>query len=367
MSKPVNLLVMVHGISPEPQPLAPDALYEGLWRSLLANTPDLAQQFPHGYIGVSWGRELPQTPPPQLIELRPDQCLTRAQNFINERTSYEKIKAAGASDPNNPNNQLLKTSSRRGIDFPWFTPAVRNLVGRLREDLLIRGVGDAIYYGSRDGEFHIRRAVYGQVLGQLDAFLEYPDVRLHLIGHSLGVTITHDFLYGLFATDHRPGYYQQADDADAMRFERWRAKAQTGELQLGSLTSLASQLPLFFMRKQVLVDQFAAGELLRADAIGLRPVGLAGAVAGFGDAIAAAPAATRTTAAPASLPPVQWQLFYDVDDLLAFGTRRLYDQQDGIREVQVDTGDSPAGAHSGYWQHSEVVQKTAALLAANAE
>ncbi len=352
MSKPVNLLVMVHGMSPEPQPVAPDGLYEGLWRSLLAENPELEQQFPHGYIGVSWGHELPQEPMPQLIELRPDECLTRAQNFINERTSYEKIKAANASDPNNPNNQLLGVSSRRGIDFPWFTPVVRNLVGRLREEMLIRGVGDAIYYGSRDGEFHIRRAVYGQVLGQLDRFVDEPEVRLHLVGHSLGVTVTHDFLYGLFAPDHRPGYCQQGDDADATRFERWRMKAQTGELQLGSLTSLASQLPLFFMRKQVLVDQLAAGELLRADAIGLRPVGLGGAVAGLDGKSEAG--------------SVQWQLFYDVDDLLAFGTRRLYDQQDGIREVQVDTGDSPLGAHTGYWSHPEVVQGTAALLAANA-
>lgn len=350
MSKPVNLLVMVHGISPEAEPIAPDGLYEGLWRSLLAEDPSLEQQFPQGYIGVSWGHELPQTPPPPLIELRPDQCLTRAQNFINERTSYEKIKAADASDPNNPNNQLLKVSSRRGIDFPWFTPAVRNLVGRLREEMLIRGVGDAIYYGSRDGEFHIRRAVYGQVLGQLDAFLDEPEVRLHVIGHSLGVTITHDLLYGLFAADHRPGYYQQGDEADAVRFERWRMKAQTGELQLGSLTSLASQLPLFFMRKQVVVDLLAAGELLRAEAIGLRPPGLGGAVAGEASERAA----------------VQWQLFYDVDDLLAFGTRRLYDQRDGIREVQVDTGDGPGGAHTGYWENGEVVRMTAALLAANA-
>ncbi len=348
MSKPVNLLVMVHGISPEPHPSAPDDQYEQFWRSLLAADPSLEQQFSQGYIGVSWGRELPQESTPQLIELRPDQCLTRAQNFINQQTSYEKMKA---SDGGDPNNSLLKWNGQRGIDFPWFTPAVRNLVGQLREDLLIRGVGDAIYYGSRDGELHIRRAVYGQVLSQLDGFWDDPEVRLHVIGHSLGVTITHDFLYGLFAADHRPGYCQQADDADVVRFERWRAKAQTGELQLGSLTSFASQLPLFFMRKQVLVDQLAAGQLLRADAIGLRPAGLGGVAAGMESQVGM---------------PVQWQLFYDVDDLLAFGTRRLYDQQDGIREVQVDTGDSPAGAHAGYWEHPEVVEQTAALLVANA-
>lgn len=345
MSKPVNVVVMVHGISPEPYPESPRALYERFWRSLLSVNPALAELFPWGYVGVSWGREMPQTPTPPLIDLRPDQCLTRAQNFVNERTSYAKLKADA-----DPNNSLLTMKSQRGIDFPWFTPAVRHLMGRLREDLLIQGVGDAIYYGSRDGEQYIRRAVYGQVLGQLDELLDEPEVRFHVVGHSLGVTITHDFLYGLFAPDHRPDYYRQADEVDAVRFERWRMKAQTGELLLGSLTSLASQLPLFLMRKQVLVDQLAAGQLLRADVIGLRPTGLAGVAAGLESQ---------------AVMPVQWQLFYDVDDLLAFGTRRLYDQRDAIKEFQVDTGDSPASAHGGYWTHPEVVAQTAGLLAAN--
>lgn len=338
---PKNILVMIHGISPEPYPEDPQTTYGALWRSLLAAAPQLAERFPQGYIGVSWGRELPQTPPPTLVELRPDQCLTRAQNFINQKTRYEAVKG-----DRTPNNRLLQSWGQRGVDFPWFTPAVRGLVTRLREEMIIQGVGDAIYYGSQDGEFHIRRTVYGQILNQLDGYLGDPDVRLHIVGHSLGVTVSHDLLYGLFAPGHQPDYYRQAEAFDVQRFQRWRAKAEAGELRLGSLTSFASQLPLFVMRKQMLVDLLAAGQLLRAEALGIR------------SQVEALPGARS----PVSRSPIQWQLFYDVDDLLAFATRPLYDSPQAIQEFQVDTGDNPATAHVSYWQNPTVIRETAQLL-----
>ncbi|NJN29689.1 MAG: hypothetical protein HC824_03975 [Synechococcales cyanobacterium RM1_1_8] len=356
---PVNILVMVHGISPEPLPFSPEPMYGAFWRSLQCHQPILGDRFPQGYIGVSWGQELPKPGRPPLIDLRPDQCLTRAQNFINQRTSYEQIKAAP-----DPNSKLLEWGGDRSIDFPWYSPIVRGLVANLREQTLIQGVGDAIYYCSRDGEFYIRRAVYGQVLSQLDDYLEAKEVRLHLIGHSLGVTLTHDFLYGLFAPNHRPDYYRQAEEANALRFERWRAKAERGELKLGSLTSMASQLPLFALRRQVLVDQLAAGQLLDGQMIGLRPDVEPRPGQPDRHPEAALSPDTALSSGGGSMQAIQWQLFYDVDDLLAFGTRRLYDQPSRIREVQVDTGDNPAKAHVNYWENRQVIAQTAALLLA---
>ena len=52
------------------------------------------------------------------------------------------------------------------------------------------GVTDVFYYVSPEGEDHVRATVYHQVLSQLADYKDHPDVHLHLIGHSLGVTLT---------------------------------------------------------------------------------------------------------------------------------------------------------------------------------
>jgi hypothetical protein len=55
-----------------------------------------------------------------------------------------------------------------------------------------------------------------------------------------------------------------------------------------------------------------------------------------------------------------------VDDLLGFGTRRLYNADKTIKEFQVDSGDNPGDAHSGYWKNATVIKETAKLLLENA-
>lgn len=260
--------------------------------------------------------------------------MTRAQNFINERIAYDKL----VKDPD-PNNITMTLFSKSGIDFPVLTPLVRQLVVVLRESIITRGIGDVLYYCSAQGECIVRRSVYKQVLEKLDPYLESEEVRLHLIGQSLGVTITHDFLYGLFNPNkqYKPGFYEQGEEVDVKRFERWRQKAQTKQLKLGSLTSTASQLPLFSMRNQVLVNRLANEQLIDARDIGIIDSN-----------------------------QIQWQLFYDVDDLLGFGTRRLYNCGNAIGEYQVDSGDNPGDAHTSYWKNSVVAEKTAQLLLLNA-
>ncbi len=337
---PINILVMIHGMSPEPEPRSPFNSegkfwgYNEFWKALGDQAPKLSNLFPQGFIGVEWGHELPESPLPSVDELREDQRLTRAQNFINQRVAYDNL-----TKDSDPNNNTLSLFSRRGIDFPNLTPLVRALVVGLRESIVTRGLGDVVYYSSTHGECYVRKTVYSQVLQQLDPYLNEPEVRIHLIGQSLGVTLTHDFLYGLFKLNdnYTPGFYQQGEDVDVERFKKWRQKAQNKQLKLGSLTSTASQLPLFTMRKQDLVNQLARGELINAKDIAV------------------------------DSDRVQWQIFYDVDDLLGFGTRRLYKATRAIKEYQVDTGDNPGDAHTGYWQNRTVIEKTAELLFENAQ
>ncbi len=63
--------------------------------------------------------------------------------------------------------------------------------------------------------------------------------------------------------------------------------------------------------------------------------------------------------------PVQWLLFYDIDDVLGFATRRLYQDCPAVREIQVDSGDQPLSAHTEYWTNETVVRETAELLVTN--
>lgn len=331
---PVNILVMIHGMTPDEKPKSPfdsseDGKYWGynaFWEALCQEQPELKHLFSQGFIGVEWGAELPQLPQPSVDELRQDQQLTRAQNFINNTISY---------------NKLVESPDKNDVtifEFPWLTPIPRMLVVGLRETIVIRGLGDVVYYCSTEGETLVRKTVYGQVLQQLDPYLEESEVRLHLIGQSLGVTLTHDFLYGLFTRKQDSDFLCQADKDDRERFEEWQKKATNRELRLGSLTSTASQLPLFMMRKQELVNQLAKEDPIDARAIGI-----------------------------VDSNKIQWQLFYDVDDLLAFGTRRLYNARNAIREYQVDSHDNPGDAHTSYWKNPMVITKTAELILRNAK
>lgn len=333
----VNILVMIHGMIPNEDTKSHFSDYNNFWNELIDQEKDLQDLFESNFshpdsanqvsfIGVEWGHE----PPNLQGDLRDDQKLTRAENIINDRVSYDKL--VRISEPNNITLNIFG-------DFPNLTSIVRNLVVSLRESIVTRGFGDVIYYTSSEGETKVRSTVYGQVLQQLNPYLDQTDVRIHLIGQSLGVTLAHDFLYGLFnpnksdfINDH------QGSDEDVDRFKKWRDKAQSGELKLGSLTSTASQLPLFVMRKQEMVNLLADDQFLEASNIGI-----------------------------ANANGVKWKIFYDIDDIIGFATRRLYDSGDAIMDIQVDSADNPRLAHINYWNNKKVIEETADLLLKNAQ
>jgi hypothetical protein len=121
------------------------------------------------------------------------------------------------------------------------------------------------------------------------------------------------------------------------RLSTWRAKAASGALTLGSFVATASQLPVFLLRKQGLVERLAGGQQLDPAVIGVH---------GRHE---------------------QWLLFYDVDDLLGYPTRHLYAPRTGIREIQVDSSDLFHDAHTRYWKEGgTVVERAARFILANA-
>src|SRR5262249_36509513 len=141
------------------------------------------------------------------------------------------------------------------------------------------GATDVFYYCAPDGEDAVRTAVYTEVLEKLRPLQNEPEVKIHLVGHSLGVTVGFDFLFGLFAPDSYypsgfPGFhFSSATPEIRGEFEWWRDRVKNGSLVLGSKTSTAGQLPLTVMRKQSLVDTLANGGYLDPSVIGITPDG----------------------------------------------------------------------------------------------
>jgi hypothetical protein len=320
---PVNVLVFIHGITPEPHPVAHTAVYEAFWRGMQHKRPGLRTSINHVSY-VEWGNRYPGGP------VRPDTLLSDA-----ERNAGELVRFGNVKKKLGPNNVL-----HPGLLGDWGTlPGMREIVlAPVREQLVQLGLADAIYYCSADGERAVRVATYGQVLETLRPHKHQADVRLHLVAHSLGVTVGHDLLYGLFGKKTEPDFLAQAESPeDRDDYVFWRNKVADGQLRVGCFVTMASQLPIFVLRKQSLVTRLAEGGVLDPSDIGIPRHG-----------------------------SLRWLVCYDIDDVLGFATRELYGNADCIRQVQVDAGDFPVGAHVGYWECDTVIAEAAALVDSNA-
>lgn len=320
-----NVLALIHGMVMEPSPHSHTDTYARFLAGLYDHEPRLRGLLADGRIvRVEWGHDVAAG-----ADLRPDQRLGGAQRFVASRVNYAAVRARP-----DPLNVVL-----RGLRSDWNLTGARIVVRPVREKLIQFGLADAVYYTSEDGERQVRAAVYEQILSGLEPFAGADEVRLHVVSHSLGVAVAHDFLFGLFAPGHTPDFATGAGQGSARGqdlFRTWRDRAQAGALRLGTFVSMASQLPLFVLRKQQLVDRLHGGRLLDPAVIGVRGT------------------------------HVQWLVFYDIDDVLGFATRPLYDPATGIREVQVDAGDLPSTAHTGYWRNKTVLKESAARIYANA-
>ena len=320
---PTNILIFIHGITPEERPTSHQRDYRDLWEAMQVEQPTLARKIDK-VVEVEWGNRFVGGP------MGPDTLLSDAERQISGRVRFDVVEQHPG-----PGNVL-----HPGVLGDVGIPGVRRLARNIRERLVQFGLADAVYYASEDGERAVRNAIYGKVLRELREYKPSPELRLHVVAHSLGVTVAHDFLYGLFGKFETPDFLAQTSNAlDRQDYEFWRARAAARQLVVGSFVNMASQLPLFVLRKQKLVTQLAEGKLLSPADIGI----------GLG-----------------SDQTVRWLVVYDVDDVLGFATRELYGNHASIRQVQVDSGDSPIGAHTEYWRTPMLVREAAALISNNA-
>jgi hypothetical protein len=320
---PTNILIFIHGITPEERPASHQRDYRDLWEAMQVVAPSLTRKVDK-VVEVEWGNRFAGGP------IGPDTLLSDAERQISGRVRFDVVEQHPG-----PGNVL-----HPGVLGDVGIPGVRRLARNIRERLVQFGLADAVYYASEDGERAVRNAIYGKVLRELREYKAEAELRLHVVAHSLGVTVAHDFLYGLFGKFDAPDYLAQTNSTiDRQDYEYWRARAALGQLIVGSFVNMASQLPLFVLRKQKLVTQLAEGKVLSPSDIGI----------GVGADQA-----------------VRWLVMYDVDDVLGFATRELYGNHASIRQVQVDSGDSPIGAHTEYWRTPLVVREAAALIDHNA-
>jgi hypothetical protein len=141
---PTNVVVFIHGITPLARPTSHTALYKRFWNALTQVEPALEGESFARFAHVEWGHLIAGTP------LRADAYLAEAERHIAERVSFERVKAQ-PSELNTLHQGLLG-------DWSWM-PGLRPVLRRIREQLVMLGLADAVYYCSEEGERAVRLAV----------------------------------------------------------------------------------------------------------------------------------------------------------------------------------------------------------------
>lgn len=338
-TKTINILIFVDCLMLTDTSLAELNRYETLWKKV-EKSHNLSERI-EDIISVDWGQDCER-----MSETRLDEKINQAQKFISEKLNLDRIRQ-------NPsiNNIVLSNSERE----PWW----RSLVQPMRDILFGAGNG-TIYYVGEDGRIAVQLVAYRQILEVLEKYRpqiekdlkrEEPTIKLrfHAIGDGLGAVVINDFLHGLFSHTGKRlrKHSEQAKEpkivtSDVLQEEKretvesylfWRRAAQENRLELGSIVSIASQLPLMLLRSQRVVDAFANGETLQADEIGI----------------------------PHNAKEIIWKVFYDIDDLQAFPVRPLFGAHPAIQDIQVDVG-SGLHTHINYWENQKLHEHIAELL-----
>ena len=334
-----DIAVLIHGISPQKKAGDPTTHLREFFNELRQHSQHIQSRFKdEQLIFIQWGHPSDEDP----SAASSDQRIYFAQQQILVRLNSIPL-------PANPND--------RG-------PLSRAVLARtLHNEILISGFGDVVYFVGSQGYGKIVGIVLDQVRKRIDAlvasgYLDMNDqIRLHLIGHSLGVTIGFEFLLSIFSdAQYVSSYFAQKDDETSVSegslnralsfqmtsvtaqenvefYSRWRQR-----FIFGSFIATASQLPLLLQRRQVVIDSLANEQQLDPRIIGIT-----------GD------------------PRYRWLLFHDPRDLLSFNTKILFSDEDSIVETEVqnkvdatllDVGKKFSQTHENY-RFNEIVKKMA--------
>ncbi|HAX79550.1 MAG TPA: hypothetical protein DCY88_27900 [Cyanobacteria bacterium UBA11372] len=324
-AKTINILIFIPGIMREDNPQPESMLFDSLW-SAVQKYHNLSERIEE-IVNINW----------QETDETKDAKIYLAQKFVAEQLSPERwrqnpeenniLLSDGESD--SPSQTLRDRNAQ-----PWW----RLLVQPLRQSLLLQGLGDLVYYAGVEGQKAVQLAVHSQVLEILAKYRSKVEkdlgkqeqtikVRLHLIGYGLGGAIAYDFLQGLFSNKANiASDILLAEDRETVEgYQFWRRAAVGGRIELGSIVSMASPLPILMMRSQHIIDSFARGETLLPEQIGI----------------------------PNNAKEIIWKNFYNCEYLQAFPIRPLFGDRAAIQDIEVD-------ANFGF--NEEINQQVAELL-----
>jgi len=309
----INLVIGIHGMVPNREPVNPAKEMD----EFLAKVFESGRNLPHvDFHALSWGH---QPLGNSAVGLRPDQHLTKAQKAIADLTTYDNVKSARS-----PQNEVQSDIGS--------IPYIRDT----KDTVCLFGLPDVVYYCSPDGEKAVRTTIAQQLTEFLTPlFYASPGepVRLHIVAHSLGGGVSHDLLYNLFSPNANP----KEDNP----YIPLRALIAQHGVEMGAWITIETQIPLFMMRTQALVDRFFNNEKLDLVDIGLHR---------DNDKIR------------------RWLNIYERDDLLGFPATALYKDPQGVAlQYQADVSFRPDKAHSlsSYTNDAESMKRIREVMFAN--
>ena len=130
--------------------------------------------------------------------------------------------------------------------------------------------------GIVDLEVAVREAVFSQVFEKLEASQD-GEIHLHIVAHSLGVTIAHDFLYALFGRQVDPAFPVipvRALMNEGTRKFMQRQVEVIAKVRAGELDQKAAQLEIehFWagaLRRAVIEGDVESGSLMAGQSVGM--------------------------------------------------------------------------------------------------
>jgi hypothetical protein len=329
-----ELLVLLHGISPDREERRHEQEeYGPLYRKILVSL----KSYPHKPafwsepIMLEWGSQLSGSS-------GPDRFLTVAQDKV--LTAAERVDQWPRFDPTLDPLSLLRLGR-----------------ARLREWLIL-GVGDLIYYLSRDGEAALRHHIFSclhqavqnclqAIAAETGAGAAETGVSLTIVGHSAGGIIMHDLLYQLFRAPTVHATKAPTSATPLAAIDELRALIHTPDrkdrrLRIRRFYTMGSPITPLMIRSDSLIEKLTKDEQLELEDLGLDP--------------------------DPSLANPRWVNFVDKDDPAGYALEFFYhnprDSAGGqtIEDRQVDVGDNPISAHGGYWSNRGVADVIAATF-----
>lgn len=306
-----EVLVFIHGITPDPKPGSHTQDYQDLYKNIanaLERIPDPENRkpkFPVPLIGVEWGWQSSSYPTTN------DEYLAMAELALSDQAFRRELGVQNLDFTLNP--------------FRMLRPMVRRLI--------FYGFADLMYYVSRDGEQAIRNHVFKYIADQvreLGSMVSGANLSLTFITHSAGTLIVHDLLYHLFRGQELPSEIKEVNEV-------LRELVHTNRLRVRRLYTMGSPLAPLMFRSDSLIAKMRDQQVLLPQNIGFVP--------------------HQDLAGP------RWINIWDKDDVAAYPVSFLYENGNKwLEDKYIDVSDSVLTAHNKYWQSDKVAKYIAETL-----